>query len=368
MKFIRAKANLNDLRRPAHGLGAREGAELMDRNERTADFPPEVMEALRRRLTPFLMRAYPEPGPLYEKLAAWLGLPTSMLLLCAGADGGLRSVFETFVEPGDGAVCLTPSYGMYPVYRRISGAVYQPVRFNNDLSISLDQIVERIEDRTKLVVLANPNQPIERVYAESDIRRLAEACARRDALLVMDEAYYPLGPSTALPWVGEYGNLVVVRSFSKAFGIAGVRLGYVVSQPENIENLTKVRPSYEVSSVAIAIAVYLLENDHLMWSYVAQVRDAMGYLVSGLNALGVPAIGRWGNSILVPLPADLPAVEMAEAVKQRGFRVRVESEPPLSNHLRVTVGPKDQAERFLAVFEFAWRDRRRALTGVAPGA
>jgi len=361
MKFIPAKAVLHDLWRMPHAVATREGAELMDRNERTVDFPPEVMEELRRRITPFLLRAYPEPGPLCEKLAVWLDLPSSMLLLSTGADGGLRAVFETFVEPGDGVVGLTPSYGMYPVYCGISGSVYQPVRFNEDLSLLLDQILERINDRTKLVVLANPNQPIERVYTEEEIRRLAEACARRDALLVMDEAYYPFCPWTALPLVNEYGNLIVVRSFSKAFGIAGVRLGYVASQSENIEHLKKVRPLYETNSVAIAIGLYLLENDHLMRSYVAQVKEALAYLVSALRELGLPATGRWGNSLVVPLPPDLPAQEMADAIKRQGFLVRVESEPPLSNHLRVTVGPKDQAERFLAVFESVWVERRKIV-------
>ena len=358
MKFIPPKAFLKKVQRVPHAPGTREGLELMDRNERTLDFPPEVMSELRQRITPFLLRAYPEPEPLYRKLAQWLKVPRERLLLTLAADGGLHSVFETFVQPGDEVVCITPSYAMVPVYCGISDAVCQEVSFGGDLSLPLERILERIHDRTKLVLLANPNQPIERVYTDQEMQILLAECLRYNALLVMDEAYHHFCPMTAAPWVAEYGNLIVVRSFSKAFGIAGVRLGYLLSQPENIQNLNKVRPMYETHSLAIAIGLYLLEHPDLMESYVRQVQQSVAAVTSTLRRLGIQAFGQWTNCVIVGLPEDLPAPKLQEALRGQGFLIRAETAAPLTNHLRITVGPLEQTLRFLKAFESILSDAK----------
>lgn len=353
MKFIQPKAWLEKVWRMPHPSVTREGLELMDRNERTVDFPPKVMEELRQRITPFLLRAYPEPGILYDKLAEWLKLPKESILLTMAADGGLRAIFEVFVEPGDEVISATPSYLMYPVYCAMTGAVSKEIPFQDDLSFPLERILDEINDRTKLVVLANPNQPIERVYSEAEVRALLAACEYHGALLVMDEAYHHFCPLTAVPLLNDYSNLVIVRTFSKAFGIAGVRLGYTLSRPENIAQLSKVRLIYEVHALAIAIGLYLLEHDELMISYVAETKQAMAFLVEAFRRLGFPASGQWSNSILVPLPVELPAKELAEVIKRHRFLIRAETKAPLANHLRITVGPMDQAQRFFAVFNMA---------------
>lgn len=358
MTFVRPKPYLERVWRMPHSVATREGMELMDRNERTIDFPPAVMQDLRERITPFVLRAYPEPGALYDKLASWLKLPKEMVLLTMAADGGLKAIFEVFVEPGDEVISVSPSYLMYPVYCGMYGAVSQEVQFDDAHTLSIERIVERISEKTKLVVLANPNQPIERVYDDAEVHALLEACVKHDALLVMDEAYHHFCPKTAVPFLQEYGNLVVVRTFSKAFGIAGVRLGYTISRPENIVHLSKIRPIYEVHSLAIAIGMYLLDHDGLMTSYVTEVKGTMAFLVEAFRRMGFPASGQWSNSILVPLPADLPGKEIAEALKRRRFLIRAESKAPLSNHLRITVGTREQAQRFLSAVEDVLAERK----------
>ncbi len=360
MKQIPPKARFAQIYRTPHSLDSREGLELMDRNERTVDFPPEVMEDLRQTLTPFLLRAYPEPEVLYRRLAEWLHLPRPMLLLTSGADGGLRSIFDVFVEPGDEVVSVNPSYAMYPIYCGISGALLQQVPFEEDLSLSLEKILSQIRKKTKLVLLANPNQPIERVYSEKELQVLLEVCLKNEALLVMDEAYHHFCPFTAVPYLKGNGNLIIVRSFSKAFGIAGLRLGYLVAQPETIVQLNKVRPMYEAHSFAIAVGIYLLEHDHLMKSYVMQVKEAMTFLKAAFLGLGFQASGQWGNSTLVTLPLQLPAQEIARGLRRKGFLIRAETQAPLSNHLRITLGSKAQAQRLWAAFEAVLLERKMA--------
>lgn len=359
---MRPRTHLDPIERTPHLVGTRQGRELMDRNERSVDFPLEVMRDLCQRISPFMLRAYPEPEPLYAKLASWLNIPREMLLITAGADGGLKSIFEVFVEPGDEVVTASPSYAMYPLYSQMVGAVREEVRFHEDLSLPLESVLSRISPKTKLVVLANPNQPIERVYSSSEIDRLLKACAQNNTLLVMDEAYHHFCPETALPWVSECENLIIVRTFSKAFGAAGIRLGYLVSNPKNIRHLNKIRPMYETHSFAILVGLYLLENDHLMESYVGEVKQARRHLTLVLRQLGFEVFGQWTNSILVELPRELSAKEIAKALKEKGILIRVETDPLLPNHLRITVGSEDQAERFLRALQDVLSHPRLSLT------
>ena len=350
-KPVSPKAHLASIARVPHPAHTREGWELMDRNERTGDFPPEVMRELRELISPFALRAYPEPEPLYQKLAAWLGVPRETVLLTMGADGALKAIFEVFVDAGEEIVGAWPAFAMYPVYCQMVGARWTPVPFHEDLTLPLGEIVEQITDRTKLVVLANPNQPVERAYDDAELRTLVERCVRHGAILVMDEAYHHFCPYTALPLLGDYPNLFVVRSFSKAFGIAGLRLGYCVSHQDHITALNSVRPIAEVHAVAVAVGGYLLDHLELMTAHVAEVNATRAFLRDACGRLGLPALGQWGNWLTVPLPSARPAQEVALTLRERGFLVRAEAGGPPPNHLRVTGGGRRQAERFLAAFE-----------------
>lgn len=346
MTFIPPKKPLLGVRRIPHSEETREGFEPMDRNERTVDFPPQVMEEIRRLITPFDLRAYPEPEAFYEQLARWLGISREMLLLSAGADGAFRMIFDALVRPGDEVVRAVPSYGMFPVYCDLAQAASRPVAFGQDLSLPLEKILGAITPHTRLVVLANPNQPIERAYNEDECRQLLDRCKRHGALLVMDEAYHHFCDLTALPLLKDHGNLVVVRTFSKAFGLAGLRLGFLVSSKENVRRIEQFRPMYEAHSVAVAIGSYLLKNDYLMKEYVVQVKEARRFLREAIRGLQIPAYGEQGNSLLAALPWELSAAEAAAGLKKRGFLVRAETMPPLSNHLRITLGTPEQAKRF----------------------
>ena len=339
--------------RCARPTETRQGCELMDRNERTVEFPPEVVEGIRQRITDFTLRASPEPDPLYERLAAWLGLSRDMLLLTMGSDAALRMAHECWAGEGDEALSLAPSFAMFPVYAGIAGAEPRRVRFRDDLTLPLDDILGAVTPRTRVVALANPNQPIERLFTPEETVKLLEACKRVGAMLVMDEAYHHFCDATALPLLKEHDNLIVTRTFSKAFGLAGLRLGFLVSRPENIENLSKLRPMYDVHSVAVAAGLYMLENLEIMRDYVRQTRQGIAALKEGFGKMGIKTFGSQSNSILVALPAGLSPAECAKALKRKGFFVRAESEPPLTNHLRVTAGPREQAQRLLAAFEQA---------------
>lgn len=345
------KPRFERVNRCARAPETRRGFELMDRNERTSELPARVVEEIRQRITDFTLRASPEPEPLCEKIAAWLGVSRDMLLLTMGSDAALRMAHECYAGEGDEALSLSPSFALFPIYAGLAGAEPRRVPFRADLSLPLEDVLKAITLRTRVVALANPNQPIERLFTPEETRRLLEACKRAGAMLVMDEAYHHFCDATALPLLKEYDNLIVTRTFSKAFGLAGLRLGFLVSRPENIANLSKLRPLYDVHAVAVAAGLTMLENPEVMLDYVRQTREGIVALKEGFGKMGIKTFGGQSNSILAALPPGLFPAECAKALKRKGFLVRAESEPPLTNHLRITAGPREQAQRLLAAFE-----------------
>ena len=169
--------------------------------------------------------------------------------------------------------------------------------------------------------------------------------------MVIDEAYHLFGADSSIGLIQEYDNLVILRSFSKAYGLAGIRLGYMVSQERNIEYLSKTRSLVEASGTSMAIANYMLENPELVESYVNQVTEGARFLRESLTALGI----RWhgghvSNGILVFLPDNLAVNQCVEYLRDHKIYVRGDFGPPYDCCFRVTIGPKETMEKFSSSF------------------
>ena len=349
----RFKSHLEQLQRARTSTGRdmREGW-CLDRNERVIEFPDEILVDLYRQLPKFVLNTYPDTNRFYDKLAEVLGLHSSNIFVTAGSTEGIKVLFETLARPGDGVVALEPTYPMYNVYADIFQTQYHAVPFSKNLTIDVPSLIGKIDKDTALVLLANPNLPVESTLSISEIKKVANSCRTFDSVLVIDEAYHCFGAGSAIGLLQEYDNLVILRSFSKAYGLAGIRLGYIVSQETNIEYLSKTRSLVEASGTSMAIANYMLENPKLVESYVKQVAEGARFLQDSLTTFGV----RWHgghvtNGIMVFLP-DNPAVnQCVQYLRDHKIYVRGNFEPPYDCCFRVTIGPKDTMEGFASRFQ-----------------
>ena len=352
--MIAPKSHIANLYRTPEGLDDRNGYVCLDRNERTVPFPPEVTAEMVARITPEMLVSYPFSESLYRKLARWLGLAREMLLLTNGSDAAIKSVFEAYVAPGDEVVCLSPTYAMYSVYCEMFGASRQEVALGPDLRLEVGEVLERIGPRTRLVALANPNQPTGTVFAPQDLIRLVEHCSRLDVLALVDEAYYPFYEETMLPLVGRFSNLIVTRSFSKACGLPSVRLGYLAGHPEHVSQLFKTKTAHDLNAFALALGEYIVDHDWLLWNYVEQVRAGRDYLEGAFQRLGLEPLRSQANFMLIRLPEGCPPQGVIDALKEEGYLIRGPFAPPLERCIRVTVGPEEQMRDFMEGFERSW--------------
>lgn len=330
---------------------ARDAAHLwLDRNENTDPGLEALVAGIVRDLPPETFRIYPNYAPTYAKLARHLGIPAENLVMAGGSDGIIRLVFDAYVSPGDRIVHTDPTFGMYPVYCQMYGASTMPASYRrSDAGPVLDigDMIETIRTTApRIVCLPNPDSPTGTVVSRADLRAVVEAAGEAGSLMLIDEAYYPFHPETALPWIAEYGHLVVMRSTSKAWGMAGLRLGFAAASTDVVPYLHKVRPNYGVTTPAVAVLDRLLDRYTEIEAAVARLNAGKAAFVEAMTELGLTTLPGHGNFLHVAFGAHADAVHavLADLVMYRcDFAV-----PCLKGFSRFT---STTAERFAPVSE-----------------
>jgi histidinol-phosphate aminotransferase len=314
----------------------------LDKNE---NLDPELMALTHEVLASIPQSAlatYPEAGELYRKLGRWAGVPPESLLLTPGSDGAIRLVFESFVDTGDAVVHTSPTFAMYKVYCQMFGAdvfevVYERAATGPYLSVS--KIFEMLRSRRpKLLCLPNPDSPTGTILAPDVLRELLAECESTGTVLLIDEAYHPFYSWSAVPWTETSPNLVVARTFAKAWGAAGLRIGYAVAQPSTIALLHKMRPMYEVSTLAVEFMSRMMDNASAVSKAVERINDGKEFFVGQMRSMGFNVLPTQGNFTHVAFGEAGPAIHAALADRVL-YRARF-AEPVLAGYSRFTVAPR----------------------------
>lgn len=287
----------------------------LDKNEGNDPELAAVVSEVMASLPKTAYSTYPDCAPLYCKLADKLTVAPENLILTAGADGAIRSVFEAYVAPGDTVIHTVPTFAMYSVYTRMFGArgvglEYTPS--NAGPVLRAETVIAAIENqRPKLVCLPNPDSPTGTAFSPSDLEAIVRAAAEMGALILIDEAYCPFYEHTAIGWIPCYPQLVVARSTGKAWGSAGLRIGYAVGSREVIAMLHKIRPMYEVNSVAVAALERLLDREDAMLASVARLNQGKAVFLAAMHELGFRTLQGHGNFAHVAFGSRAPAIHGA---------------------------------------------------------
>ena len=213
------------------------GGLRLDKNERTSEFECEFLDALRSHLTSDLIQSYPNMGLAYELLETLSSLDKQSLLLTAGIDPALRIVMAAFCEKGDSIAITTPTFAMVEIYAKLSDLKIHHVEFQADGRLDFDSLIEKITEGVKLAIVANPSSPIGTCLDKVQMDFLIDLCRRTQTPVLIDEAYVEFGKYSVIENVRDYPNLVVARTFSKAAGLAGIRLGYFQGSGLNLAEM-----------------------------------------------------------------------------------------------------------------------------------
>jgi histidinol-phosphate aminotransferase len=295
----------DDLTRPdwVNGFERPPAPLWLDKNENLDPVLGEWNRKLLVEIDPRSISTYPECAPLYRKLAGFVGLAPENLLLTPGSDGGIRAVFAAFVSVGDPVLFTSPTFAMYSVYSKMFGAKAIPVeyeRFESGPRLPLERLLEAISThRPKVVCLPNPDSPTGTVFDESAMRKIIEASGEVGALMLVDEAYHPFYESTVISWIREYPHLVVARTFAKAWGLAGLRIGYLAADERVAKLLHKVRSMYEVNTLSVDVIGRALDHPEQMLASVKRLNDGKKFFLDQMAARKLSVLRGHGNFLHV---------------------------------------------------------------------
>ncbi len=225
---------LTKYRPPLEGRG---GKMRLDFNENTVGCAPAVVRALRRALTSDQLATYPEYEQARARLARFFRVKPEQLVLTNGTDDAVKVICETFVEPGDVLLVPAPTFPVYQFFHEAAGGRTERIYYDENFRVPLREVLKALKKGVRWVAFANPNNPTGTMVPRRDLRVMLEAAP--ETAFVVDEAYYEFSGQTVLPWLRKYSNLIVTRTFSKAFGLAALRLGCILTNAETAETMRR---------------------------------------------------------------------------------------------------------------------------------
>lgn len=321
-------------------------------NENPLGPSPKAVEAMQAALRQ--VHFYPD-GYAYElrdALADFYGVPLDWVLVGNGSDEIIHYLGLAYLHPGDELMMGHPSFVRYEAAAHLNDAVLRKVPLDSDYRHDLRAMLARVNERTKLLFVANPNNPTGTIVYREEVENLIESLPDH-VILVLDEAYfeYAYHPDypNGLDYVHQGRNVVVMRTFSKAYGLAGLRLGYCIARPDLLDPLERVREPFNVNSLAQIAGVTALQDR----AHVERTRDlnrqGLEYLYGVCERLGLRYVPSWANFLMID--TGKPGHEMFQALLSRGIIVRSGESLGMANFIRVNTGTMEQNERFAEVLE-----------------
>jgi histidinol-phosphate aminotransferase len=324
-------------------LGSRDALRL-DFNENTLACSPRVREAL-AQISAGALTKYPEREPVEALVAVHLGIKAEQAALTNGVDEAIHVLFETFLDAGDELLLPVPTYTMYEVYASATDARVIAVQAADDLAFPFEQLMAAITPRTKVIAIANPNSPSGTTATRAQLLELAQRAPQ--AIVLVDEAYFHFCGETVMDLVGSVPNLFVARTFSKAYGLAGLRLGLLAGPAELMRWVRRVLSPYSVNSLALAcLPAALGDTEYLDW-YTSEVLAARGEFEAALDQLKIRQWPSRANFVLVDIGAK--HAEFVRMMRAAGVLVRDRSsDPGCDGRVRITIGTREQMKQAAA--------------------
>lgn len=332
---------------PLEGRAEYDGL-LLDFNESTRPVSKKVIETIKKFAENGKLQVYPEYFGLEKKIAEYAGVKPEQVLITNGSNQGIDIVFRTFTEKGDKVIVPSPTFAMFFQYAQLAGnEIISPLYKRGTLSFPLKEVLDSIDERARLVVVCNPNNPTGTAVQLADIEKIAKQA--KNAMIYIDEAYFEFSKITAAPLIKKYPNIVITRTFSKAFGLAGLRIGYVIAAKEHIAEMLKVRGPYDVNVLACAAVAAALDDKTSMENYVEEVMKKAKLIVEKFFTENkITYYPSAANFIL--FSPDNPENVFGK-LKKAGVLVRTQNKQNIEGTLRVSIGTVPQMQKFIEIYK-----------------
>lgn len=319
----------------------------LDLNECLRGCSPDVIKAL-KKIGPEDISSYPEYEPLTEKIAQYHQVDQEKILLTNGADEAIRLIMEAFLEEHHTIVLPVPTFSMFEILAKPQKATIKKVLYNEDLSFPLQKVINAAKLDPKLICIVNPGSPTGTVLTRKDISQILNAA--QNSILMLDETYADFSKSniSCIDMISQYNNLIILRSFSKSFGLAGVRLGYIVSNANTIRNLHTVKLPFSVNSLSVIAGIAALSDIDYMKETVAKTNQEKEFLYNNLSKLLVTPVMTHTNFLVVKIGENMDMDTIIKKLSEKGILVKsLQDYPLLSDYIRISMGSHAENGKFL---------------------
>jgi histidinol-phosphate aminotransferase len=329
----------------------RAGKLRLDFNENTVGCSPAVVRFLVEKLTQEQLTIYPEYEATREALARYFGQSEARFAITNGTDEAIQVLVNTYVDDGDEVLILHPSYAMYRFYSEVAGATVRELAYRKaDLSFPLEELIESVNERTRAILISNPNNPTGTAIGLDVVETVLKAAPQ--AAVLIDEAYFEFFGVTALGLIDAHSNLFVSRTFSKAFGMAAMRVGCLFSQETNVAYMRKAQSPYSVNMLAALAVRAAVEDPAYVNEYVANALAARELIYEGFRKRGMRFYPSQANFVL--FHAGERSIAVRDGLRERGVLVRDRSYE-IPGTVRVTAGTPEQAGEFFEALDEVWK-------------
>ena len=318
---------------------------LLDFNERSESLPEGLKEKMLESFRGEELQVYPSYGDLEEQVAGYAKVKLGEVLLTNGSDQAIDLVFRAVCSEGDKVFIPSPSFPIYAQCATIIGCKVHEAHYSHPEGFPYQAAREALAGGIKLIVLPNPNNPtgtsVDLDWIEETLKSFPETA------VLIDECYFEYSKKTSCGLIKDYPNLFITRTFSKTFGLAALRIGYLLSKADNISEIRKIRFPYDVNMVAARLLKVALENKAYVDEYVSEVmKESKPLLESSLASKGVKFWKSEGNFLLVEFDN---AKNYYQRLERAGILVRPKKNPEGKQCLRITVGSLEQTKQLIKV-------------------
>ena len=326
----------------------------LDKNERLLPIKQKDLKAFKLSLSDDDITGYAELYTTYKKLAKFLKVGVNQLLIAAGADLAIKSVFETFVSAGNSIIVQSPSYAMTQVYAKMFGAKVKYFKVNSDLNAKLGEAYDLIDNKTKLIVIENPNGFVGNVFKIKEIQEFAKKLLKKKILLLIDEAYFYIEKNffDKKYLLEKYPNVIIAQTFSKGHGLAGVRFGYLVGNHKIINFIKKVRPMHEISSLSAKAVEWVLNRPLMKKEFQKSIKESKNYLKQELSLMKIKYKMTTGNFFLIYAPNYGKTKNLSKKLEQKKILIRRPFEQKnIRGWVRICVGSLLDSKKLISALK-----------------
>jgi len=321
----------------------------LDMNENPAGLPKDFFSKVISKLTPEMISMYPEPSRLESLLCKKHDVTNENIIITNGSDEAIKSIFEIFSKEGSKFISVYPTFEMYMVYAKMFNLEISTINYSDDMNISIEKIVQEIDENTSIIALLNPNNPIGTVYTSDEVERVITKANSVGAIVIIDEAYHYFYDRSFINLIEKYDNIIVTRTFSKACSIAGLRIGYAVGSKAIISSLEKIRQTFNVNTVSLLFAEEILLENGLIDRLVEIELEGRNFILEKLEKSGRKTYAQNGNYVFFkPLTNK---IDVIEKLKENKVLVRGYSVPILEDYIRISTGSKEIMEKFWNILQ-----------------